>query len=126
MSITFARKPFAFIKSPAQYDAGKSDQQITRVVQSIPSTKTVQAIADYTVTTSDRWVSGDTTAGNFSVTLPFDPTQVANLEVTITNVGTGTLTVTGTVSGSLNPTLAQWHSITVVSDGVRYLKTASV
>lgn len=122
----FARRPFVRLQSPPQYSPGKLDQQLINAEQSIPPNGVVLTVAAYTVTTDDRWVSGDTTAGDFTVALPTDPARVKALEVTITNVGTGTLTVTGTVSGSANPTLAQWKSMTVVSDGVRYLKTASV
>lgn len=122
----FARKPFPYIKSPVQYDAGKMDQQLTRMVQSIPSTKSVIVTGDYELTTSDRWVSADTTAGDIAVTLPVDPSAVQNLEATITNVGANTATVVGTISGVASPTLAQWKSITLMSDGVRYVQTGGV
>ncbi len=69
--------------------------------------------------------------GTFTVTLPA-PNLVPDMIVTIKNIGAGTITVGGTVDGSLNPTLATGnHAMTIwaetsVSDAGAWRKVASV
>jgi hypothetical protein len=41
----------------------------------------------------------------------------AKLPFVITNIGPNLLTLTGTVSGEVNPTVPQWSSRTIASNG---------
>ena len=73
----------------------------------------------YTLLPTDRTVLASTTAGSFAVTLP--ATAFAGEKHTIKNTGTAnTLTVTGTVDGSANPTLATLAKMTVEYDGTNW------
>jgi hypothetical protein len=68
----------------------------------------------YTLLPTDRVVVGNTTSASFAVTLP--ATAYIGQRHTIKNLGTAnTLTVTGTVDGTANPTLAALASMTVMS-----------
>jgi len=53
-------------------------------------------------------IVADTTGGAFAITLPAASNVTA--QIIVTNIGTSLLTLTGTVSGIVNPTLAQWDS----------------
>lgn len=75
--------------------------------------------AAYTLLPTDRTVLASTTAGSFALALP--AVAYAGEKHTIKNTGTSnTLTVTGTVDGSANPTLATLAKITVEYDGAAW------
>ena len=82
-----------------------------------PVTKT----GDYDFVAND---TGRTYIANKASAIEFtllDPDDVdPGWYVTIKNIGAGTLTVTGTVDGSADPTLAQYESGTVFSDGTSW------
>lgn len=59
-------------------------------------------------------ITAQTTAGAFSVSLPAPTTTVQ--EITVTNIGTNVLTLIGTVSQIVNPTLTPWSSRTIRSN----------
>lgn len=84
-----------------------------------PETNIQSKTAAYTLLPTDRLVLASTTAGSFAVTLPAK--SYAGEKHTIKNTGTAnTLTVTGTVDGSANPTLATLAKITVEYDGTHW------
>jgi hypothetical protein len=58
-------------------------------------------------------IVADTTGGPFALALPAAANVVT--QIVVTNVGPNVLTLTGTVSGIVNPTLAQWSSRTIRS-----------
>jgi hypothetical protein len=76
----------------------------------------------YTISTSDYLV--DCTSGTFTTTLP-TASSVAGKTFVIKNSGTGTITVDGdsseTIDGQLTQTLNQYDSITVVSNGSNWI-----
>lgn len=75
----------------------------------------------YTILPTDRTILGSTTGGSFAVTLP--ATAYAGQKHTIKNTGTAnTLTITGTVDGSANPTLTTLLFTTVLYDGAAWRK----
>lgn len=75
----------------------------------------------YTILPTDRTILGNTTSASFAVTLP--ATAYAGMILTIKNTGTAnTLTVTGTVDGSANPTLTTLVSTTILYDGSAWRK----
>lgn len=125
MSIIAARKAYIPPQLGKEYNRDEIRGALGLLAQSVPPQITRTVGAATTATTADGTIVGDTTGGDFAVTLPL-AAQVQFMAVTIINIGSGTLTVTGTVSGSANPTLAQWKSMTVQSDGVRWFKIASV
>lgn len=101
---------------------------ITNLARSVAPQITRIVTAAYTVTTADDLVVGDATGGAFTVTLPL-PEQVQFLKVSVKRINGGgnAITIGGTVDGSVNPTLgAQYASMTVQSDGVRWNKLASI
>lgn len=120
-----ARVPYSAPKLGASYSASEIRQALGLLAQSVSPQSTRSVVAATTVKTTDDTILGNTTASNFAVTLP-GANQVQYLKVSIKNTGTGTLTVTGTVDGSANPTLAQNKSMTIQSDGTAWWKLASV
>ena len=120
-----ARVPFTPVKLTAAYDAGKVYLEHGKIARAIPPMSTTNVIAAYTAKTTDDTIVADTTAGNFAVTLPL-AAQAQFCKLNIVNIGTGTLTVTGTISGGANPTLAQWKALACQSDGVRWFKIGVV
>jgi hypothetical protein len=120
-----ARVPFTPVKLTAAYDANKIYLEHGKIARAIPPMSTTNVIAAYTAKTTDDTIVADTTAGNFAILLPL-AAQAQFWKATIVNIGTGTLTVTGTISGVVNPTLAQWKATHFQSDGVRYIKIGGV
>jgi hypothetical protein len=75
----------------------------------------------YTLLPTDRNILGNTTAAGFAVALPAK--SYAGEKHTIKNTGTAnTLTITGTVDGSANPTLTTLASMTILYDGTAFWK----
>lgn len=77
----------------------------------------------YTITGTDWMV--DCTANTFTITLPSASTVGAGKQFVVKNSGTGTITVDGngseTIDGGLTAVLStQYESITIVSDGSNY------
>ncbi len=67
----------------------------------------------------------DTTGGALSVTLPMASAS-KYLRLVILNGGANTLTLIGTVSTVVNPTLAQNKAIELYCDGVVYWRIGGV
>lgn len=81
-----------------------------------PETNIQSKTGAYTLLPTDRTILASTTAGSFAVALPAK--SYAGEKHTIKNTGTAnTLTITGTVDGSANPTLATLAKMTVEYDG---------
>lgn len=120
-----ARAPYTPVQLGREYNAADVRTAIAAVARSVPPQITRNVIAATDATTADGTIVADTTLTNFAVTLP-PPAQVQFLSVAIINIGSGTLTITGTVSGAVNPTLAQWKSKVVQSDGTRWFTIAQV
>lgn len=86
-----------------------------------PETNIQSKTGAYTLLPTDRTILASTTSGSFAVTLPAK--SYAGQKHTIKNTGTtNTLTVTGTVDGSANPTLTTLASMTIVFDGTAWWK----
>lgn len=84
-----------------------------------PESNIQSKTAAYTLLPTDRTVLASTTAGSFAVTLP--ATAYVGQKHSIKNTGTAnTLTVTGTVDGSANPTLTTLAKLTVEWDGTHW------
>jgi hypothetical protein len=86
------------------------------VVNNVFSTKT----ANYTLTTNDAVVFFSGT--NLTATLP-SPTSLAGHQLVIKNLDTTVLTVSpssGTIDGNATHSLAQYDSVTLVSDGTNW------
>lgn len=78
-----------------------------RVVAMEPTYSTVTAAGAYapTVAAGSRWINFDATLGAQSLTLPADPTDGLTFDVTKSDVSANTVTITGTVSGEVNPVI---------------------
>lgn len=84
---------------------------------------------DTTVLITDGMILCDTTSQAISVTWPTPIAATGDWVITIlrTSAGAHNVTVVGTVSGTVNPTLtAQYKSMTIWSDGTVLYKIASV
>jgi hypothetical protein len=60
-------------------------------------------------------IVADTAAAPFAIAAP--TVAVNTGEITITNIGANTLTITGTISGVVNPAIPQWSSRTFRTNG---------
>lgn len=125
MTLLPGKVPYTAPPLGLNYNRTEIRTALGALARSVPPMSTRNVVAAYTPTAADDTIVCDTTGGSFAVTLP-PVAQVQFLKLTIVNIGANTVTVTGTVSGSVNPTLAQWKSMTVQSDGVRWFKIAAV
>lgn len=120
-----ARVPYTPVKLSATYNSRELLEATSALARSVPPMATITVVAAYTITAADDTVVVNTAGGNISVTLP-QVAQVQFLKVSIVNIGANTATVVGTVSGAVNPTLAQWKGMTVQSTGTVWVKIADV
>lgn len=73
--------------------------------------------SNYTITELDNSILA---TGTINITLPAAYKKF-DAPFTITNIGSGIVTITGTISGIVNPTLnSQYSYMTIYSDGVNY------
>jgi lysophospholipase L1-like esterase len=76
--------------------------------------------SDYTATGSDCMLFGDTSGGDFTITLPA-ATGITGKQYYVFNAGTGTLTIGATIAGlSPDPQVDQYAGLGVVSDGTTW------
>lgn len=116
--------PYQRGQAPAQYDAGRINAELAKIQRGIRAIAIRTVVADTTLSSADETVLADTTGGAISLTLPrADGSR--NLKVTVLNIGSGTLTVVGTVSGSVDQTYAQWAGATIVGDGTAFYSIGS-
>lgn len=80
----------------AEQGLGDATDYTYTLTGGLSAVKTVTA--DYTVQPGDPAINVDTSGGDITVTLP-DPSTVVNTTTVITNIGTGTVTITGGGSG---------------------------
>lgn len=128
MPITAAIKPYKVRTAPTTLPPavkGFIDVEHANIQRGIRPIKCETHMTAYTVAASDEVVLMDTTAGPLSVTLPA-ASGSQFLRVVIVNIGANTLTVAGTVSGSLNPTLAQWRAMDVYCNGAIFIQIGAV
>ncbi len=125
MTLIPARVPYTPPELGAQYNRTEVRTALGKLSLSVPPMTTRTVTAATIVNVADDLIVCDTTGGNFAATLPA-PAQVQFLRVSIINIGSGTLTITGTVSGAVNPTLAQWKSAILQTDGVRWMKIGGI
>jgi len=126
MAMTRARPPYSKRDVLAEYDRGWWQTELGNIQRAIlPSTVNTVSGA-YTPTAQDRTVLCDTTTGAMNVRLEA-PNRQLGLEQIIKKVtGAAPVTIQGTVDGVVNPVLTNvFDSITIISDGTRWLKIAS-
>ena len=126
MTMTVARRPYTAPKVGATYNATEIRQALALLAQAISPMSTRSVVATgATVLSTDDLIIADTTSGSFAIILP-PASQVQFLRFSVINIGTHTLTLTGTVSGTVNPTYAQWKSAIIQTDGTAYYKLGGV
>lgn len=128
MTLIAARQKFTAPQLGATYNAAEVRTQLNALARSVPPYTTRHVTADTPLTVEDDLLVCDATDAPITVTLP-PANQVQFLRVTVKriNAGGNAVTLSGTVDGTVNPSLgAQWASITIQSDGVRWLTLASV
>lgn len=123
-----ARSPYTPPELGQQYNRSEIRTALGNLSRSVPPQITREVTAATTIETSDDLIVCDATGGAFSVTLlPADQVQFLKVTIKRINGGGNAVTVAGTVDATVNPSLgSQWASITVQSDGTRWLKLASV
>jgi len=127
MSITqnAAIIPYAYVTPPSQYSVTEEVKERQRIRQGMRPIGSRTVTGTSTLTAADGTVLANTTGGPISVTLPrADGSK--NFQVTVLNIGTGVLTVVGTVNASVNPTLNQYQGMTIMCDGIGFYKIGSV
>ncbi len=120
-----AAPSYAPPSAPREYNPHWLRDQLASISRALPPRATRTVTAATTQMTTDDTVLGNTTGGNFAIKL-LPAAQWASGKTTFKNIGTGTLTITGTVDGSANPTLAQNKAMTLQSDGTAIWKIAAV
>jgi len=113
---------------PQAYDPSWFRTQLGKISRAFwfPISRTVKA--DTTMKATDDVILCDCTAGAITVTLlPAAQAQFARVTVLKTDASVNAVTLSGTVSGAVNPTLAtRYKSITFQSDGTAYYTLAQV
>lgn len=79
----------------------------------------VEKTANYTIVDGDYYIN--CTANTFDVTLPNPATVGEGVTFVIKNMGSGTITVKGTIDGVVDATLSQYESLTLVSTGAAFI-----
>lgn len=123
-----ARPPYTPPGVPKAYDPTWTRTQLASIARAIKPTTGRTVVATTTIAATDEVIYCDATAGPFTVTL-LPPDQVQFLTVTILKIDASANAVTlgGTVSGAISPTLAtQYKSKTINSDGIHWFTIASV
>lgn len=123
-----ARAPYTAPQLGNVYNRDEVRTAITNLARSVPPQITRNVTAAYTATTADDLIVCDATGGAFTVTLPAaDQVQFLRLSVIRINGGGNAITIGGTVSGAVNPTLAsQYAAITVQSNGTAWYKLSGI
>ena len=119
-----ARVPYSPPQIGETFGAADARTQLALIARAISPSTTRTVVAATTIKATDDLLLCNTTAGGFTVTL-LPANQVQWLTITIKNIGTGTVTLSGTVDGTLNPTLAQYKLYTIQSDGAAWWIRAS-
>lgn len=123
-----ARVGYTAPAAPSDYQKNWLSTQLRNIARALLPQITRQVLAHTTVLATDDTLVCDATGGAITVTLPL-PDQVKFLKVSVVRINGGgnAVTLSGTVSGSVNPSLAsQWASITIQSDGTRWIKLAEI
>ena len=95
---------------------------ITVSVNSVPVRPVKTKTGSYALTIDDINQSFIFTAAASNATLPTANTVPSGSKYFLKQMGSGNLTVVGTVDGSASPTVAQYGTITLVSDGTSWYK----
>jgi len=123
-----ARKPYKRRQPIRQYDDGWWSAELGFIQQAIVFPSIITTTTDYTPTSADFTVLVDASLGARSVFLP-QPAQAQFLYLNILkkDLSGNAVTVVGTVSGVVNPTLTnQYDGMTIHCDGVNYYKIGAV
>ncbi len=113
---------------PKAYDPIWLRVQLASIAQANKPTNGRTVVSATTIQATDDVIYADATAGPFTVTL-LPAAQAQFLTVTIIKIdaSANAVTIGGTLSGALNPTLAtQYKSKTVNTNGIAWFTIASV
>ena len=112
--------PIKGLDGPLDMFRGWLSDELARIQRALRPAAFRTITGAYTPTPSDDFIDCDTSTAGFTVTLP-DATRVAFMEFTLKNTSTNTVTISGTVDGTTNPTIAtQWHARTLYSNGTAW------
>ena len=123
---TVARPPYNRRDIPEEWEHGWWVTELGNIQRSIPTYAVKRVNTLYTPTAVDRSIICDCTVSAVVIGLQA-PNRQQGLELIITHAkGAFPVTVIGTVSGVVDPTLPNlWDSMTIMSDGEHWLKIAS-
>lgn len=109
------------VADSGQLDSGLSTAYtsiLTAEDQAVPTQLIVTKTAAYTLLPSDiNKIFISNSASNYAFTIPTASTIPSGGWYRIKNINTGTLTLTGTIDGIVNPTLAQYDEAFIFTNG---------
>lgn len=108
---------------PATYDQEFLRAEFQNIQRALPGTVIRTTTVNDSQRVTDRTIKVDATNGNLTFAL-LVPSLSPTFPITVLkrNAGGNTVTIIGTVSGQVNPVLAQqWTSLTMQSDGVEWV-----
>lgn len=128
MTMIPARPPFTAPQLGKEYNRDDVRTQLARLAQSVAPTTGRSVVAATTILVTDDVIYCDATDAPFTVTLlPAAQCQFLKISIIKTDASANAVTIGGTVSGALNPTLAtQYKSKTIVNNGSAWYTLASV
>ncbi len=123
-----ARTQYTAPGVPKAYDSTWLRVQLALIAQANKPTNGRTVRAADTIAATDEVIYCDATSGPFTVTLlPADQCQFLTVTIIKIDASANAVTIGGTLSGAVNPTLAtQYKSKTVNSNGIAWYTIASV
>ncbi len=114
------RKPYSPPQSPKVYDGQWLRTQLALLAQAIAPALTRTVKGNTTLAATDDTILCDTSGGDITVTL-LPASQAQFLKVSVKNIGTGVVTLSGMIDGMGDPTLStQYATYTFQSDGIAW------
>lgn len=113
-----ATKPTEGAGNSTWAEMNDADRETRKIIKNLNAI--VTKTGAYTLTAQDSVILCN---GTFTITLPTASTVASatyTKEYTIKNIGTGTITIGGTVDGVANPTIGQYDTIIVCADGTSW------
>lgn len=126
-SYPVARAPYPVPQVPERYDRDFLVNQLGNLSRAIPGhDRTITATSTMTTQDDLSVVFCDPATGSIAYTL-LPAAQCKYIKVWLVQISTGTVTITGTVSGAVNPTVGgQYKAKLLTSDGVNFYNLSTL
>lgn len=128
MTLIHARPPYTPPGAPKQYDAVWERTQLASLAKADKPTTGRTVTTATIVAATDEVIYCDATAGPFTVTLlPANQVQFLTVSIIKIDASANAVTLGGTVSGAVNPTLAtQYKAKTINSNGIAWYALSAI